>query len=93
MGRYEHLVQCGTLREDVQQKYLIHQLAQLQHTLKNYSNSMYLRLLAPTLHSHDGKSPLTLHNDLHFRPSGYKGGGTINKVKDFFSSYIKCGVC
>lgn len=89
VGHYDRLVECGTLRENVHQKYVIQQLAQLQHTLKNYSNSMYLSLLKSTINSNDDKSHLTLHKDCHFMPSENKSGGTINKVQYLLSSYIK----
>lgn len=87
VGHYDRLVECGTLRENVHQKYVIQQLAQLQHTLKNYSNSMYLSLLTSTINSNDDKSHLTLHKDCHFMPSENRSGGTINKVQYLLSSY------
>lgn len=89
VGHYDRLAQCGTLREDIHQKYVIQQLAQLQHTLKNYSNSMYLSLLTSMLNSNDGKSHHMLHKDPQCMPSENKGGGTINKVKYLLSSYIE----
>lgn len=39
---YERLVQSGSLRSDTQQSLVLQQLAQLQASLKNYSNSIYL---------------------------------------------------
>lgn len=39
---FDSLVQGGFLRRDAQQRLVLQQLAQLQHTLKSYSNSIYL---------------------------------------------------
>ncbi|XP_005731051.1 lactation elevated protein 1 homolog B isoform X2 [Pundamilia nyererei] len=39
---FDSLVQGGFLRRDAQQRRVLQQLAQLQHTLKSYSNSIYL---------------------------------------------------
>lgn len=39
---YNRLVECGSLRKDAQQRDVILQLAQLQQSLKNYSNRIYL---------------------------------------------------
>uniref|UniRef100_H3C541 AFG1 like ATPase b n=1 Tax=Tetraodon nigroviridis TaxID=99883 RepID=H3C541_TETNG len=80
VGRYDRLVECGTVREDVHQRHVIQQLAELQHTLKNYSNDMHLRLLTSTLNSNGDKSHLTLHKDPPFTLSKKtKGFGTNNK--------------
>ncbi|KAG7239646.1 hypothetical protein INR49_028582 [Caranx melampygus] len=56
VGHYDHLVQCGSLREDAQQRHVLQQLAQLQHTLKTYSNSMYLNPPPQRLDPKDDKS-------------------------------------
>uniref|UniRef100_A0A671V780 AFG1 like ATPase b n=1 Tax=Sparus aurata TaxID=8175 RepID=A0A671V780_SPAAU len=40
-GHYDRLVQCGSLREDAQQRDVVQQLAQLQHSLKNYNNTTH----------------------------------------------------
>ncbi|XP_061562937.1 lactation elevated protein 1 homolog B [Cololabis saira] len=47
---YGRLVQRGSLRTDAQQRHVLQRLAQLQHTLKNHSNSIYLN---PRLNSKD----------------------------------------
>uniref|UniRef100_A0A3Q4HW62 AFG1 like ATPase b n=1 Tax=Neolamprologus brichardi TaxID=32507 RepID=A0A3Q4HW62_NEOBR len=39
---FDSLVQGGFLRRDAQQRRVLQQLAQLQHSLKSYSNSIYL---------------------------------------------------
>ncbi|XP_030576957.1 lactation elevated protein 1 homolog B [Archocentrus centrarchus] len=39
---YDRLIQGGFLRRDTQQRRVLQQLVQLQHTLKTYSNSVYL---------------------------------------------------
>ncbi|XP_028461429.1 lactation elevated protein 1 homolog B isoform X2 [Perca flavescens] len=52
-GHYDRLVQCGSLRKDAQQRSVLQQLAQLQHTLENYRNSIYLNLPPPRLNSKD----------------------------------------
>lgn len=82
-GHYDRLVQCGTLREDAHQKYVVQQLAQLQHTMKNYSNHMYLSLLSSTLTlSNDGKSRAMLDKDPHVTPAENKGDGSVNEVQN-----------
>ncbi|TKS75589.1 Lactation elevated protein 1 -like protein B [Collichthys lucidus] len=64
IGHYDRLVQCGSLREDALQRDVVQQLAQLQHTLKNYSNSVYLNPPPPRLHSKDNTEwpPATADN-------------------------------
>ncbi|XP_062267895.1 lactation elevated protein 1 homolog B isoform X2 [Platichthys flesus] len=39
VAHYDHLTECGSLREDAQQRLVLQQLQQLQHDLKTYSNS------------------------------------------------------
>ncbi|XP_034436700.1 lactation elevated protein 1 homolog B isoform X1 [Hippoglossus hippoglossus] len=39
VAHYDHLTQCGSLREDAQQRLVLQRLQQLQHDLKKYSNS------------------------------------------------------
>uniref|UniRef100_A0A3B5AFK3 AFG1 like ATPase b n=1 Tax=Stegastes partitus TaxID=144197 RepID=A0A3B5AFK3_9TELE len=39
---FDGLVRCGHLRTDVQQRHVLQQLAELQRTMKTYSNSIYL---------------------------------------------------
>ncbi|KAM6915141.1 lactation elevated protein 1 homolog B [Xenentodon cancila] len=60
--RFDRLVRRGSLRSDAQQRQVLQHLAQLQHRLKNYSNSIYLN---PTRlnseddsrqHQNDGRS-------------------------------------
>ncbi|XP_040920368.1 lactation elevated protein 1 homolog B [Toxotes jaculatrix] len=53
IGHYDRLVQCGSLRKDSQQRHVLQQLTQLQHTLQKYSNSMYLNPPPPRLDSKD----------------------------------------
>ncbi|XP_028253772.1 lactation elevated protein 1 homolog B [Parambassis ranga] len=54
VGHFERLVQCGSLREDAQQRHVLQQLVQLQDKLMTYSNSMYLN--PPRLNSEDDNS-------------------------------------
>ncbi|XP_041832308.1 lactation elevated protein 1 homolog B isoform X2 [Melanotaenia boesemani] len=42
VGHFDRLVQRGSLRRDAQQRLVLQRLAQLQQTLKTYSNSIYL---------------------------------------------------
>ncbi|XP_059212198.1 lactation elevated protein 1 homolog B isoform X2 [Centropristis striata] len=69
-GRYDRLVQRGSLRKDAQQRTVLQQLAQLQHTMENYSNSIYMNPPPPRLNSKDDnkdpQSKTTVEN---------KGGG------------------
>ncbi|XP_022046129.2 lactation elevated protein 1 homolog B isoform X1 [Acanthochromis polyacanthus] len=51
---FDRLVQGGHLRKDFQQRHVIQQLAQLQHTMKTYSNSIYLN--SPRSSSQDDSS-------------------------------------
>nr|XP_020444052.1 lactation elevated protein 1 isoform X3 [Monopterus albus] len=53
---YDCLVQCGSLRNDAQQRHVLQQLSQLQHALKNYNNSIYMNPPPPRLDSKDDKS-------------------------------------
>uniref|UniRef100_A0A665X0I4 AFG1 like ATPase b n=2 Tax=Echeneis naucrates TaxID=173247 RepID=A0A665X0I4_ECHNA len=53
VGRYDRLVRSGSLREDAQQRLVLQQLAQLQHALRKYSNSVYLNAPPPKLNSKD----------------------------------------
>ncbi|XP_003971933.3 lactation elevated protein 1 homolog B isoform X1 [Takifugu rubripes] len=77
VGLYDRLVRCGTLRGDVHQRHVAQQLARLQHTMKTYSNSTYLRPLSSTLHSDDGRSHPTLDKDPPFVPAETKADGSI----------------
>ncbi|XP_029984958.1 lactation elevated protein 1 homolog B [Sphaeramia orbicularis] len=52
---YDRLVQCGSLQRDAQQRHVLQHLALLQHNLKNYSNSIYLKSPPAPLHSHESK--------------------------------------
>ncbi|XP_031731336.1 lactation elevated protein 1 homolog B isoform X3 [Anarrhichthys ocellatus] len=63
-GHYGRLVQSGSLRKDAQQRHVLQQLSQLQHTLKNYSNNNQL--------SKDDKDP-------HFTTAENKDGGSDTK--------------
>ncbi|XP_019126698.2 lactation elevated protein 1 homolog B [Larimichthys crocea] len=74
IGHYDRLVQCGSLREDALQRDVVQQLAQLQHTLKNYSNSVYLNPPPPRIHSKDN-SQLAKDKDPHSTSDENKGGG------------------
>ncbi|KAM9703870.1 lactation elevated protein 1 homolog B [Menidia menidia] len=60
-GHFDRLVQCGSLKTDVQQRHVIQRLAGLQHTLKTYSNNIYLspptnRSKVDSNRGHDEKS-------------------------------------
>uniref|UniRef100_A0A3B3BMZ3 AFG1 like ATPase b n=1 Tax=Oryzias melastigma TaxID=30732 RepID=A0A3B3BMZ3_ORYME len=60
VGHFDRLVQAGSLRRDAQQRRVVLRLAQLQLTLKTYSNRIYLK--STTLESKDesnhGKSSI-----------------------------------
>ncbi|XP_042360001.1 lactation elevated protein 1 homolog B [Plectropomus leopardus] len=75
-GHYDRLVQCGSLREDAQQREVLQLLAQLQHTLKNYSNSMYLNA-SPK----DDISQLPKDKNSHLTTDENKGEGSSAKDK------------
>ncbi|XP_047430447.1 lactation elevated protein 1 homolog B isoform X2 [Mugil cephalus] len=51
VGQFDRQVQSGFLRTDSHQRLVVKRLAQLQHTLKTYSNSIYLN--PPGLNSKD----------------------------------------
>ncbi|XP_072218348.1 lactation elevated protein 1 homolog B [Leuresthes tenuis] len=55
VGHFDRQVQSGSLITDVQQRHVIQKLAHLQHTLKTYSNRIYLN--PPTKKSKDASSP------------------------------------
>ncbi|KAF3702909.1 Lactation elevated protein 1 -like protein B [Channa argus] len=63
VAEYDRLVQCGSLRKDAQQRHVLQQLAQLQHTLKNYCNSIYRVPPPPTLDSKNNHSQLQKHHN------------------------------
>ncbi|XP_068580694.1 lactation elevated protein 1 homolog B [Cebidichthys violaceus] len=71
-GHYGRLVQRGSLRKDAQQRHVLQQLSLLQHTLKNYSNSVYLN-------SKDDRDPRTTTAE-------HKGGGSATKEEPSPSS-------
>ncbi|KAM9339240.1 lactation elevated protein 1 homolog B [Symphorus nematophorus] len=77
IGHYDRLVQCGSLRADVQQRDAVQQLAQLQKTLKNYSNSVYLNTPPPErLNTKDDHSQLPKDKEIHLTSADNKGGGS-----------------
>ncbi|XP_057679401.1 lactation elevated protein 1 homolog B isoform X2 [Corythoichthys intestinalis] len=58
--QYDHLVKCGSIREDALQRSVLQQLARLQKTLQNYSNTSYLSLPSLTVNpNYDGLSKRT----------------------------------
>ncbi|KAM3861076.1 lactation elevated protein 1 homolog B [Diretmus argenteus] len=65
VAHYDSLVQRGSLKEDVQQRGILQQLAQLQETLKNYCNSIYLK--TPRLNSKDDNTKLQRDKDPSLR--------------------------
>ncbi|XP_035535022.1 lactation elevated protein 1 homolog B [Morone saxatilis] len=58
VGRYDRLVQRGSLRKDAQQRDVVQRLAQLQLTLRDYSNSIYLNPPPPRPDSKDDSGQL-----------------------------------
>lgn len=78
---YGRLVQSGSLREDAQQREVVRRLSQLQHTLKNYTNSMYLNPPPQTLNLKDDNSQLPNEKDPQVPSAEDKGGGSAAKVK------------
>ncbi|KAM3603552.1 uncharacterized protein V6R79_024624 [Siganus canaliculatus] len=73
---YNRLIQRGSLRDDAQQKEVVQQLAQLQHTLKNYSNNIYLK---PPLPRSNSKDDLPTDKDLQNTSAENKGGESAAK--------------
>ncbi|XP_026174635.1 lactation elevated protein 1 homolog B isoform X2 [Mastacembelus armatus] len=61
---YDRLVQCGSLRNDAQQRHVLQQLAELQHILQDYSNSVYLNPPPPGLDAKDANSQHKINKDL-----------------------------
>ncbi|XP_071335495.1 lactation elevated protein 1 homolog B [Trachinotus anak] len=74
---YDRLVQCGSLRTDAQQRRVLQQLAQLQHTLKKYSNDMYLSPPPPRLDLKDDELQKDKNPDTTTAEN--KGGETADK--------------
>ncbi|XP_078130369.1 lactation elevated protein 1 homolog B isoform X3 [Sander vitreus] len=87
-GHYDRLVQCGSLRKDAQQRSVLQQLAQLQHTLENYSNSIYLNPPPPRLNSNDDISQLPKDKEQHITTAENKDGGYAAKVTDIADAMI-----
>ncbi|XP_045916486.1 lactation elevated protein 1 homolog B isoform X2 [Micropterus dolomieu] len=79
VAHYDRLVQCGSLRKDAHQRGVFQQLSQLQHTLKNYSNSIYLNPSPPRLKSKDDCSQLPKDTGSHITTAENKGGGSAAK--------------
>ncbi|XP_044024578.1 lactation elevated protein 1 homolog B [Siniperca chuatsi] len=79
IAHYDRLVQCGSLRKDAQQRDVFQQLAQLQHSLKNYSNSIYLNPPPLRLNSIDDNSHFPKDKHPHITPAENKGGGSTAK--------------
>ncbi|XP_049446271.1 lactation elevated protein 1 homolog B [Epinephelus fuscoguttatus] len=75
-GHYDRLVQSGSLRKDAEQGKVLRQLGELQHILKNYSNSVYLNPPPPRLDSKDDGSQLPKHKEPHVTTAGNKCGGS-----------------
>ncbi|XP_073349035.1 lactation elevated protein 1 homolog B [Pagrus major] len=75
-GHYDRLVQCGSLREDAQQRDVVQQLAQLQHSLKDYNNSIYLNPPPPRVNSKDGTSQLPKDKQPNVASADNKGDGS-----------------
>uniref|UniRef100_A0A8D3DDM7 AFG1 like ATPase b n=1 Tax=Scophthalmus maximus TaxID=52904 RepID=A0A8D3DDM7_SCOMX len=79
---YDRLVQCGSLREDAQQRHVVRQLAQLQHTLRENSNSTHLRPPPPILESKGGPAVTTADNK--GGDTEAEGGHTPRPPKGFY---------
>ncbi|XP_030261104.1 lactation elevated protein 1 homolog B isoform X2 [Sparus aurata] len=75
-GHYDRLVQCGSLREDAQQRDVVQQLAQLQHSLKNYNNSIYLNPPPPRVNPNDGSGRLPKDKQPNMASADNKGDGS-----------------
>lgn len=83
LSHYDRLVQCGYLRKDPQQRHVLQQLAQLQLTLKNYSNTIYLNPPPPRLDANDNSQP-----EKHQNPEGSKDCITkVAKVTKLLNSH------
>lgn len=80
IGHYDRLVQCGSLREDAQQRHVLQQLVHLQQTLNNYSNSIYLIPPSQRLNSKDDSG--RLQKDSCITTAENKGGAPTEKVKE-----------
>lgn len=80
VGHYDHLVQCGSLRKDAQQRHVLQQLAQLQHTLKTYSNSKYLNPPPQRLDPKDDKSQHQQDKDPNIMTYENKGDTSTDRV-------------
>ncbi|XP_034756505.1 lactation elevated protein 1 homolog B [Etheostoma cragini] len=78
-GHHDQLVQRGSLRKDSQQRSVLQQLAQLQHTLENYSNSIYLNPPAPRLNSKDDISQFPKDKEHHITTAENKDIGSVAK--------------
>ncbi|XP_037304736.2 lactation elevated protein 1 homolog B isoform X1 [Pungitius pungitius] len=78
-GHYGLLVKCGSLRKDAQQKHVLQRLAQLQHTMENYSNSIYLNSPPPGPSS---KDQLTDEEGSHVTAAENKGSATEVKEEE-----------
>ncbi|KAM8832960.1 lactation elevated protein 1 homolog B [Spinachia spinachia] len=75
-AHYDLLVKCGSLRTDAQQKHVLQRLARLQHTIENYSNSIYLNSPPPGMKSKDQS---TDGNEPYVSTAENKGGGSATE--------------
>ncbi|KAJ3606181.1 hypothetical protein NHX12_025702, partial [Muraenolepis orangiensis] len=57
------MIERGSLREDGQQRDVLQRLARLQHTIKGYSNEVYLT---------EPPTPTNEHNSGHFKGKGHR---------------------
>ncbi|XP_070782439.1 lactation elevated protein 1 homolog B [Enoplosus armatus] len=78
IAHYDRLVQRGSLRKDAQQRDVFQQLAQLQHTLKNYSNSIYLNTPSPRLNKNTNNQ-LPKDKEPHITTAENNGGESTAK--------------
>ncbi|KAK2856178.1 hypothetical protein Q5P01_004913 [Channa striata] len=81
---YDRLVQCGKLRQDARQRHVLQQLAQLQQTLQNYCNSIYLNTPPPRLDTKDNRSQLQEHLDCSRTAPAEQGPALPPPPKGFY---------
>eukprot|EP00064_Thunnus_orientalis_P001899 superscaffoldBa00000130_g1903 len=79
VGHYDRLVQRGSLRDDAQQRHVLQQLVNLQQTLNNYSNSIYLMPPPPKINSKDDSGQQQKVKDSCITTAENKGDASAEK--------------
>ncbi|KAM4632828.1 lactation elevated protein 1 homolog B [Polymixia lowei] len=79
IAQYDNLIQCGSLKEDGQQRDVLQQLGPLQKILKTYCNSIYLKPPTPEIKPNDDNSELHKGEDPKLTKTHNEGSASHKK--------------